>query len=191
MDDEGSTVSVLLVCTANLCRSPTAHVYLQAAVDRRSLPWRVRSAGLQAREGLVPPPPVQRLVARRGLDLSAWSSSRLTDEMISGADLIVTATREQRSAVARRQLTAVGRTLTLLQLREYILLSRGSRLPHPGRLPPVERLVQQIRSGRNEAQPHGGVDHDLADPMGGRAAAYKTCDELIHAAVDDIVDNLW
>ncbi len=190
-DREASSVTLLLVCTANLCRSPTAQVYLQAAAERRSLPWRVRSAGLQARDGLVPPPPVQELVARRGHDLTGWSSSRLTDEMISEADLILTATREQRSAVARRQLSAVGRTLTLLQLREYIVLSRRARGHQPSRLPPGERLVQQVRAGRNEAQPHGGVEHDIADPMGGRMGAYRTCDGLIHAAVNDIVDNLW
>lgn len=192
MDDrDGCGLSVLVVCTANLCRSPTAQVYLQAAADRRSLPWRVQSAGLQAREGLVPPPPVQKLVARRGFDLSGWSSSRLTDQMITDADLILTATREQRSAVARRQLSAVGRTFTLLQLLEYLALSRGSREPHFVRLAPLERLAQQIQSGRNGAQPRGGVDHDVADPMGSRKSAFKTCDAIIHSAAEDIVHHLW
>lgn len=192
MDDgDGSTVSVLVVCTANLCRSPTAQVYLQAAAARQSLPWRISSAGLAAREGLVPPPAVQKLVARRGFDLSRWSSSRLTDEMIAAADLIVTATRDQRSAVARRQLSAVGRTLTFLQLREYLVLGRSRRERQPLELSPVEALLHQIRSGRNEAQPHGGVIHDVADPMGGRMSAFRNCDGQIHEATEDIVDSVW
>ena len=50
-DDAVPHFRVLLVCTANQCRSPMAQFVLQRAVDRLGLDWEIGSAGTRARNG--------------------------------------------------------------------------------------------------------------------------------------------
>lgn len=77
--------SILIVCTANICRSPMAEYEL-----RRMAPTlTVSSAGISA---LVDSPADKRAtaVARKyGLDLEGHSARQVNDDVIFGHDLIV------------------------------------------------------------------------------------------------------
>ena len=67
-------ISVLVVCTGNICRSPTGEGVLRAAAERRGLGERVRveSAGTHDYHvGEAPDPRSVKHAKRRGYDLSA------------------------------------------------------------------------------------------------------------------------
>jgi protein-tyrosine phosphatase len=73
--------SVLIVCTGNICRSPTAEGVLRAEVERRGLGDRIRveSAGTHDYHiGEAPDARSVRHAKRRGYDLSALRASQVT-----------------------------------------------------------------------------------------------------------------
>ena len=73
--------SVLVVCTGNICRSPTAEGVLRAEVERRGLGKQVRveSAGTHDYHiGDAPDPRSVRHAKRRGYDLSELRASQVS-----------------------------------------------------------------------------------------------------------------
>ena len=91
----GEPFRLLFVCTGNTCRSPMAHHIARAALDERG--WehiQVESAGIFAPAGSPASAEAVRAAARRGLDLSAHGSSRLTPERIARAGLVLAMTPE-------------------------------------------------------------------------------------------------
>lgn len=84
---------VLMVCTANICRSPTAEAVLRHRVQHAGLHGRivVDSAGTRAsREQSHPPDPRSIAhAARRGYDLTALRSRPVVEEDFHRFDLIV------------------------------------------------------------------------------------------------------
>jgi protein-tyrosine phosphatase len=110
-------VRVLFVCTANICRSPSAQWLLREAVAAHPelAGVEVRSAGTRAVEGA---PGCQVAPALAG----HWAEHRsqaLTPELIGWADLILTAGREHRAAVAGLDPAARTRTFTLRQAARF------------------------------------------------------------------------
>jgi len=84
--------AVLMVCTGNICRSPTAHAVLQARLQAAGLSQQVRvdSAGTHGyHSGSPPDERSQRHAARRGYDLSALRARRVTTADFTRHDLIL------------------------------------------------------------------------------------------------------
>jgi arsenate reductase len=75
---------VLFVCTGNSCRSQMAEGWLRAQGGDR---FGVDSAGIEA-HGLNPR--AISVMAEAGVDISAQASTRLTQEQLRWADLVVT-----------------------------------------------------------------------------------------------------
>jgi protein-tyrosine phosphatase len=74
---------VLMVCSGNICRSPTAEAVLRTKLAAAGLGERVAvdSAGTQGLHAKEPPDPrAQALAARRGYDLSALRARKVTGE---------------------------------------------------------------------------------------------------------------
>ncbi len=92
----GDVRSILVVCYANVCRSP----YLQAILGRELPAVNVISAGLAVSYRPVPPHALL-LAAKRGLDLSAFRSRPLSRVNARGFDLVIVMDSAQRSHVAR------------------------------------------------------------------------------------------
>lgn len=145
--------NIVAVCTANVCRSPFAEVRLGQAMAGAG--WlnelTVASAGIQARTDQ----PVCRVVMMRlkddapvmHSDLVSRRSRRLSTAMIDQADLILTATREQRSAVAIASPEARSRTFTLIEavlLAEH--LAAADRSPHPWPRSSAARLIALVQA---------------------------------------------
>ncbi|OMH31365.1 hypothetical protein [Tersicoccus sp. Bi-70] len=134
--------TVLVVCTANVCRSRYA-----AALLAPRVPWPVRSAGVQARDGAV----LCSLAAHRldddhrALESAGPGGRRLRHEHLAGAGLVLTARRAQRAAVVRMLPEARSRTFTL---REFALLVE--QFPHalngdlPGAVAALDRLRPRL-----------------------------------------------
>ncbi len=93
--------NILIVCTANICRSPMAEVILKRLVSR--LPdadqWQVQSAGTWARFGDPAAELSQLVVLEMGMDLSRHHSQPVTPELIRSSDLILTMERQQKEGL--------------------------------------------------------------------------------------------
>ncbi|WP_323119950.1 arsenate reductase/protein-tyrosine-phosphatase family protein [Burkholderia alba] len=101
--------SVLVVCHANLCRSPLAEALLRRALPRVT----IRSAGIDARVG-EPAARRARDAARvRGLDLSAHRAQALTVLACARADLILVMETAQRRRIEARYPFTRGRVFNL------------------------------------------------------------------------------
>jgi len=88
--------SVLLVCSANQCRSPLAEAMLRQALAEAAPQeiWRVESAGTYAVVGLPATEYSRQEAQRQGLDLSLHRSQPASCELLSEFDLILAMERE-------------------------------------------------------------------------------------------------
>jgi len=116
---------ILVICTANVCRSPSAAAALAVSLaggDRAG--WHVTSAGIRASEGSSACPLALDEVepAQRGA-LESHHAQQLTRELVADADLVVTAELTHRAAVARLDPRAAQRTFTLLEAARLVPLA--------------------------------------------------------------------
>jgi len=101
---------LLVVCTANICRSPVIASVLGECLPRVA----VSSAGVAAkRDALADPMAVEVLKVRTGFDIHAHRSRPLVGSMCEAADLILVMERAQRQAVHDRFPISWGKTWTL------------------------------------------------------------------------------
>ena len=77
--------SVLFLCYGNICRSPVAEKLAQRLMPAAH----ITSAGFYPRENRPTPRNVQEAARSIGIDVTAWSSRRVSREMVDHADLVV------------------------------------------------------------------------------------------------------
>jgi protein-tyrosine phosphatase len=105
-----SPKSILVLCEGNHCRSPIAEGLLKAELGSEI---RVESAGLGAQEGHAPHPEAIRLMAERGIDISAFRSRQVTPAMALAADLVLVMDRTQKEWCETLVPSARGRVFLL------------------------------------------------------------------------------
>jgi protein-tyrosine phosphatase len=128
------TFTILLVCGANVCRSPLAAAVLTNRLLSAGLLGQVRvtSLGVNAVAGLDPCTYVVEAARAHGVDVEAMErhrSRRLSVEAVDRADLVLTADRETRASVVRLSHSAHARSFTL---RETAGLGALVLAPRPG-----------------------------------------------------------
>jgi protein-tyrosine phosphatase len=114
-------LTILTVCTGNICRSPLAEVMLRA--DLEPLGVRVHSAGTHALVGHGMPEQALELAAQAGVDpttASAHLARYLVEPLLEDADLVLTMAREHRSHVVKMMPNRLRRTFTV---REFARLA--------------------------------------------------------------------
>ena len=110
------TARVLVVCTANVCRSRAAEELLRDALAGAGVPAVVTSAGVRAVDGAPACATMVRLLRERGLRLDeAEGARRVTSELLEGQDLVLVPERVHRAALARLLPAGRVRTFTLLE----------------------------------------------------------------------------
>lgn len=176
-------MNILVVCTANQCRSPMAEVLLREALRRRRVVAAVGSAGLGA-QGHAAAAEARRVVAERGLTLEGHRSRTLTAELLRAADLVLTMERRHvQSAVVLEPacwpvcfpvLDVVRRAERLGARAAHVDLADWSAALHAGR-----RLSDMVGGD--------GAD-DVVDPMGGPARGYRAVADRLETLVDRFVD---
>lgn len=171
--------SILLVCTGNVCRSPAAALLLADRLGPAAHNYSIHSAGIKAVTGSLIQPTIGQLLAERGIEVTPSPARQVTVGMLDSADLILTASTNQRAAMVRMQPRAVRKTLTLNQLSRYapiILESDGGNATGAER---VQWLLGALPQARSLA-PKG--DDSIADPMGRSRRHYREAiDELDHS----------
>lgn len=85
-----SLPSVLFVCHANICRSPTAEAVFRAKANAAGLDCKIDSAGTnQRKSGILPDKRSVDVATARGYDFEGISSRRITEEDFVNFDYIV------------------------------------------------------------------------------------------------------
>jgi sulfate adenylyltransferase len=170
-------LSLLYVCTANICRSAYADVLTRhLAGDRGDL--QVSSAGTQGFTDREMDPPMAAELARRGGDATGFRSRRLTMPMVAAADLVLTMESRHRQFVLDERPELYRRVLTLGQLSR--MLERAD--------PDVtgRALLGSLRERFLVAEP----TDDVADPYGRGPEAAATAARQIDQHVRRIVGAL-
>src|SRR5512139_3295748 len=101
MNDQLAPRSVLLVCTANQCRSPMAEALLKSLAARRGEAdrWQIQSAGTWAVPGRPATQLAQVVMRRRSIDMSSHRSRLIDADMLAAASVILVMTRHHLEAI--------------------------------------------------------------------------------------------
>lgn len=151
---------ILVVCTGNICRSPFVERMLRASLPGS---FEVTSAGTAALVGEPMDPEAAERLRRHGGDSEGFVARQLTALMVAGADLVLTATRAHRAAVASLQPSSLPYLFTL---GDFSDLAAGAEitltpLPEASRVAQVTRVVADRRG---LVPPRDASDVDIVDP---------------------------
>jgi protein-tyrosine phosphatase len=178
---------VLVVCTANQCRSPLAAAVLSDRLHRLGLDLTVASAGTQAVAGLPATESTRAAAARIGLDLSAHRSRRTDPELVGAADLVLTMERHHLREVVVLDPSTFPRAFTLKEI-----VRRGDELEPAAASEPPERRLARVHAGRRPAELLGSsIDDDVEDPTGSAFADHESMAREVSELVDRLVEQLW
>ncbi len=147
-------MSVLVVCTANICRSPLAARLLGEALE---VP--VFSAGSRARFADPACPVANPGIRHRSVPLERAH--------VRAASLVLGAAREHRSAAVALVPSAQTRSFTLLQAARLAAWLTAEGVVAPAGLGPADRLtwwVEELDAARGDAPRVDAEDDDLPDP---------------------------
>jgi protein-tyrosine phosphatase len=174
-------LEVLVVCTANVARSP---LFAAMLADRLGSAARVSSAGVRAREGDVAAEASQVLAEHRGLDLAGHRSRPVTPELVVGSDLVLTMSERQRDRCSPLAPRAASKVFTV---REFARLADAV---DDGDAPdaPADRLgwlTEQAHLARPRSFPPPDGD-DVPDPI---RAPWDEWAEMA-ATFDDLLDRI-
>lgn len=165
---------ILVVCSANRCRSPMAAALLRARLGELGIPVEVASAGF----GPAGQPPLEEAVsamARIGIDLSGHRSVTVTPGLCEEADLVLGMTRQHVIDLVLLAPAAWPRTFPIV---DFV-----ARAEQAGPRRPAESVAGWVRRA------HGGRQRaavmtikaadEVADPVGMPAASFeRTRDRL-------------
>jgi protein-tyrosine phosphatase len=173
---------VLMVCTANQCRSPLAEFIFRSRCEEFGLDWHVESSGIEARPGTAMHPFAAQTLADSGILVGEWSATRTTAAQAARADLILTATTAHRGAVIQLQPRALQKTFTLFQFARLVSNAEFPAEGRPSRANGGGDFLAVARAVRSRLQPANPGEEDLADPIGRPIAAFEETARLVQSA---------
>lgn len=177
---------ILVVCTANICRSRIAEAYLADEAERRGADAEVESAAVVL-DGLEVPVEVSQIVAAAGVNLPERPGRMVTDDDLQRADLIIGMTREHVREIVVRDPGAWPRTFTLKEL-----VRRASEIGARPDTMTLEEWLSEVHDGRETTDLLGSSeDDDVADPYGGSPEDYDVTAREIARLVRRAADLMW
>jgi protein-tyrosine phosphatase len=178
--------SVLTVCTANQCRSPTAAALLSRSFAERGIPASISSVGLDG-GGFGVPAPLASIAAARGLDLSAHRSRAVEAQDVESADLVLCMAREHVRAVV---LIVPSKWPQVFTLREFVRRASTVGFRQPGQA--LDEWLASVHLGRVHADLLGAsAEDDIADPIGGPEAGYVAMIDEVGQLCAAVVELGW
>jgi protein-tyrosine phosphatase len=177
---------IVVLCTANVCRSPMAAALLARRLSELGAAARVRSAGM-LRGGDPPYPEVISVMAGYGIDIAAHRSRVACAADLAHANLVLALARDNlRYAVV----TEPGTWPRAFTLRE--LIRRGERI---GPRPPGEPFpgwLSRAHEGRERTALLGdSAEDDVPDPSGKPLREYVDTARLLDRLVARLAELGW
>lgn len=174
---------LLIVCTANQCRSPLGEVLARRHLADRGISGTVVSAGTRAIDG-SPATDGAILTARKfGLDLSAHRSRPVSDELVEWSDLVLTMEPEHTVAVVGEHGGTLSSSFTLPELAELV----AETAPCPTD-EPIGAWLKRIAAGRGPGEALAAAAID--DPIGRPLRHYRLAARAIDDALGLILDRV-
>lgn len=196
--NENKPFRILVVCTGNLVRSAVAAQLLRARLAELGPGVAIIGAGTMATEGDRMPVEAERLSVLFGGNPEGHRAHPLTAELVSAADLVLTATREHRARVVSLSPRASRTAFTLKQFARLIQSLEAE--PHPGEAgstsvaSPRELLLAVTADAGSQRgylpPPERPDDDDIDDPYRRPQQEYDKAGLAIDAAVSTIVAGL-
>ena len=180
------TDDIVVLCTANVCRSPMAAALLARRLSELGVAARVRSAGM-LRGGDPPLPEVISVMAGYGIDIAAHRSRVACAADLARASLVLAMARDNLRYAVVTEPGAWPRAFTLREL-----IRRGERI---GPRPPGEPFagwLSRAHEGRQRAALLGdSAEDDVPDPAGEPLRAYEDVARLLDRSVARLAELGW
>jgi protein-tyrosine phosphatase len=181
-----SEAGIVVLCTANVCRSPMAAALLARRLAAFGVTMPVRSAGMIS-SGDPPHPEVISVMASYGIQIVSHRSRIVCAADLASASLVLAMARDHLRHATITEPGAWPRAFTLKEL-----VRRGEQI---GPRPPGEPLsgwLSRVHAGRERTSLLGdSLDDDVADPAGGRLRAYADTAVLLDHLVKRLAGLGW
>ena len=174
-------LTVLVVCTGNISRSPMTELLLQASTDPRA-ELAVSSAGVHALVGQPMDRGAAAALGEQGFDPTRHRARQFEPAMATEADLILTAERYHLELVLQQVPTAMRRTF---MIKEFARIAPYLRPGTP------RQVIAQAAVVRGLApRPKNPTADDVADPHGQPLSVNRATAAELSKAVQAIVGAL-
>jgi protein-tyrosine phosphatase len=177
---------IVVLCTANVCRSPMAAALLARRLSGLGVAARVRSAGM-LRGGDPPLPEVISVMARYGIDITGHRSRVACAADLARASLVLAMARDHLRYAVVTEPRVWPRAFTLREL-----IRRGERVGprRPGE--PLSGWLSGAHEGRERVALLGdSPDDDVPDPAGGPLSAYADVAGLLDRSLTRLAELGW
>ena len=166
-------LSVLFLCTANICRSPAMELIARDLAGPAGVTF--SSSGTHARSGHRMNPVMAATVPH--LDSTGFRSRRLTPEILASADLVLVAESVHRQHVLD-DFPQLHRTC--FTLGQFVAAAQA--------LPGL--TGRELVAAAGQLRTPSAPEHDVADPFRRGDAAARTATATITAMLGDVVPRL-
>jgi protein-tyrosine-phosphatase len=195
----GAVPDVLVVCTANMARSPLLAARLRLEADRRLQPGMavIGSAGVDARFGDGAASGSRRVAEWWGVSLDGHLAQPTMYVPLRSVPLIIAMTRRHVRALIARDPGVAATTFTLTELLGCVEKSPGDSALSAATVTNRERLRARIELTARLADGHRPAlrtwrrSLDVPDPIGGSQADYDRLGERFTAAGEVLADVLF
>lgn len=104
---------ILIVCVANICRSPMAEGLFKLAADKHGSNVEIESAGIHALVGYPAADGSKNMVASMNVDIASHRARQLNSHLVGEADLILVMESWQKNEVLAMEPACRGKIYTL------------------------------------------------------------------------------
>jgi protein-tyrosine phosphatase len=183
---DGAGLHIMVICTANRCRSVMAQALLAHRLAVLGVPGHVSSAGLLG-EGLPPPQEVVSAMTSYGLDVAGHRSRLVNPDELAPADLILAMARAHLRHVVAAQPPVWPHVFTLKEL-----VRRGQQTGPRALDESLSRWLARVHDGRMPAALLGdSPQDDVIDPIGGPVQGYAQSAAMLSQLVDTLAGLCW
>jgi protein-tyrosine phosphatase len=182
-------ITILVVCTGNICRSPLAAQLLEARLNPvpGARAFGISSAGTAALDGAAMTPEAHSWSRRLGGDPTGHRARRFEPEQARGADLVLGMTRDHRAQVVRQAPDALRRSFTLVEFARLLAELQLSGYPVGDGAASADAFAELVaaagRGRGSEPPPHPAELDDIIDPYRRSSAVYERAALGIDGAV--------
>jgi len=184
--DDPDATDIIVLCTANVCRSPMAAALLAPRLAELGVAARVRSAGMLC-GGHPPHPEVISVMARYGIDVAGHRSRAACAADLARASLVLAMARDNLRYAVVAEPGAWPRAFTLREL-----VRRGEQIGPRAPGEPFSAWLSRVHAGRERAALMGdSAEDDVPDPAGGPFSAYADVADLLDRSVTRLAELGW